>query len=362
LNINVVRLTGAKMPYKERIKKIAANFPGIMDPDRLELLNTQLIGLQKMGFDKIVDNFLSNKNQYTIRPFLFEIYLCRWFLSQNEIKGVVYEPDDMAKPPEFVFNIYDKSFQIEAKVVTQLINETVKKKLVSQINRRICSKTNNVFEIWLSENIEPKEVNEIVDWICNECVSLTIGNKKELIIEGETVAWIKAIYESNSGGKVGIEHFLGTAGGLAHKIDTTNIKEKILSKIKKSNSKFKSRLGEDIYRFIFMTCDPGIFLSKETFQEALYGREAVISYRDKDGKMQYREILQDDGIWSKKIYTNIDIIFFIKPGTDLLEDTFDPFIFPNPHNAEKIRKTPGPFDKMKMHLPPTMLGQSIFGY
>jgi hypothetical protein len=251
------------VPYKERIKKVAANFPGIMDSDRLELLNTQLIRLQKRGFTKIVDNFLSNKNQYTISPFLFEIYLCRWFLSQYKIKGIVYEPDDMARPPEFVFNIDDKSFQIEAKVITQLINETVKKKLVSQINRRISSKTKIVFEIWLSENIELKDINKIVDWICDERVSLTIGNKKELFIEEETVAWIKAIYERNSGGKVGIEHVLGTANGLAQQIDTTNIKEKIHSKIKKSNSKFKSRLGDekshkfaqDLCRYLFQFID-----------------------------------------------------------------------------------------------------------
>jgi hypothetical protein len=37
-----------------------------------------------------------------------------------------------------------------------------------------------------------------------------------------------------------------------------------------------------------MTCDSNIFLSKETFQEALYGSEAVVSHRDKDGKMQFK--------------------------------------------------------------------------
>jgi len=350
------------MPYKERIKGVAANFPGLLDSNRLDLLNSQLIDLQKKGYIKLVENFLSNKNQYTIRPFLFEIYLCRWLLSQNKIRGLVYEPDDMASPPEFVFNIDDKSFQIEAKVITQLINETVKKKLVSQINRRISSKTNNVFEIWLSENIEPKDINKIVDWIADESVSLNIGDKKEFIIDKETLAWIKAIYESNSGGSVGIEHFLGKADGLAQQIDTMNIKEKILSKIKKSNDKFKLRCGEDIYSFIFITCDSNIFLSKETFQEALYGSEAVISYQDIAGKIQFKEILQDNGIWSKKAYTNIDIVFFIKSGTDFLKNTFEPFVFPNPHNAKKIRKTPEPFGNMKIHLPPTMLGQSIFGY
>jgi len=117
------------MAYKERIKNVAANFPGLLDSDRLDLLNLQLIDLQKKGYSKLVENFLSNKNQYTIRPFLFEIYLCRWLLSQNKIRDVVYEPDDMTNPPEFVFNIDGMSFQIEAKVITQLINETVRKKL-----------------------------------------------------------------------------------------------------------------------------------------------------------------------------------------------------------------------------------------
>ncbi len=350
------------MPYKEKIKKVAANFPGLLDSNRIDLLNLQLIDLQKKGFSKLADNFLSNKNQYTIRPFLFEIYICRWLLSQNKCRNIVYEPDDIAKPPEFVFNINDKSFQIEAKVITQLINETVKKKLVSQINRRISTKTNNVFEIWLSENIEPKDINKIVDWIVDECVSLSVGNKRQCIIEDETLAWIKAIYKSNSGGSVGIEHFLGTADGLAQQIDTTNIKENILSKIKKSNNKFKLRCGEDIYNFVFITCDTSIFLSKETFQEALYGSEAVISYQDKNGEMQFKEILQDNGIWSKETYTNIDIIMFIKPGTDFLDNDFDPLVFPNPYKSEKLRKIPDPFNTMRTHLPPTLLGQSIFGY
>lgn len=210
------------MPFKEKIRKVAANFPGILDSGRLELLNTQLIDLQKKGFIKLVENFLSSKNQYTIRPFLLELYICRWLLSQNKIKGVLYEPDCMAKPPEFVFNINDKSFQIEAKVITQFINETVKKKIVSQIHRRISSKTNSVFEIWLSENIELIDVNNIVDWIVTESESLKIGNKRRLIIEEETVAWIKPIDDRTSGGKVGIERTLCTADGMAQPMNITN--------------------------------------------------------------------------------------------------------------------------------------------
>jgi hypothetical protein len=350
------------MTYKKRIKNVAANFPGLLETNRIDLLNSQLINLQTQGYDNLVENFLSNKNQYTIRPFLFEIYLCRWLLSQNEIRNVVYEPDDIEKPPEFIFDIDEKSFQIEAKVITQLINENVKKKLVSQINRRISSKTKNVIELWLSENIDLKDINKIVDWIADGCVSLKIGNKRKLISEEETLAWIKAIYESKNGGIVGIENLLGTADGLAQQIDKRNIKEKILSKIKKSNKKFKSRCGEDIYNFIFITCESSIFLSKETLQESLYGSEAVISYHDKSGEIKYKEVLQDNGIWSKETYTNIDIIFFIKPCTDFLGDEFDPLVFLNPYKIEKLQKIPDPFSNMRFHLPATLLGQSIFGY
>ena len=58
----------------------------------------------------------------------------------------------------------------------------------------------------------------------------------------------------------------------------------------------------------------------------------------------------------------IDIIVFVKPGTDFLKDDFDPYVFLNPHNFKKLRAIPEPFNSMKMHLPPTMLGQSIYGY
>jgi hypothetical protein len=132
--------------------------------------------------------------------------------------------------------------------------------------------------------------------------------------------------------------------------------------MKKANSKFKLQPGKDIYNLVFITCDSNIFLTKDTFQEALYGTEAIIPYPDKNGEFQLKEVLQENGIWSKEIYTNIDVIMFIKPETDLLETNFDPLIFPNPYAREKLQKIPDPFRAMKTHLPPTMLGQSIFGY
>ncbi|MHA2218631.1 MAG: hypothetical protein ACXACY_22130 [Candidatus Hodarchaeales archaeon] len=333
-----------------------------MESRRLNLLDSHLGDLEKHGFIKLVGNFLSDKNQYTIRPFLFEIYICRWLLSQESFQDIVYEPDDMEKPPEFVFRINDQIFQIEAKVISQLINETVKKKLVSQINRQISSKTNNVIEIWLSEGIEPKDINRIVDWIVVESVSLDIGDKKVFTKEGETYAWIKTISKSKTGGIVVIEHFVGKADGDLQEIDTENIKDKILAKIKKANKKFRHRSGENIYNFLFVTCDSNIFLTKETFQEALYGSEAIVSYQDTNGEYQTKEVLQGNGIWSGENYTNIDLIVFIKSGTDFLEDVFDPYVFPNPFKIKKLKKIYEPFYSMKTHLPPTMLGQSIFGY
>lgn len=350
------------MPFKNEIKKLASNFPGLLDPYRLDFFNNQLIELRKQGFNKLVKNILSNKNQYTLTPFIFEFYICRWLISQYICKDLVYEPDDQQYPPEFRFSIGDHLFQIEAKVITQLVNEEVKKKLVRQINRQISSKTNNVIEIWLSEDVDQKEINSIVDWISDESVRLIVGEKKEYTSDDEVLAWIKVIYESSSSGGVGMEHVLGTHDEEMQKIDTDKIRQKIRSKIKKANTKFKLCSGEEIFNLVFITCDSRIFLSKETFQEALYGSEAVVSYQNENDEIKFKEILQDNGIWSKKVYTNIDLIFFIKPGVDFLGDKFDPYVFPNPYNIEKLRKIPKPFHSMKTHLPPTMLGQSIYGF
>ena len=350
------------MPFKNEIKKLATNFPGLLDPYRLVLFNNQLIELKKQGFNKLVENILSNEDQYTLTPFLFELYICRWLILLDICKDLLYEPDDQQYPPEFRFSIGDQLFQIEAKVITQLVNEEVKKKLVRQINRQISSKTKNVIEIWLSEDIDQKEINSIVDWISDESVRLIVGEKKEYTSGDEVLAWIRAIYESSSSGGVGIEHVLGTHDEEMQKIDTDIIRQKIRSKIKKASNKFKSCSEEGIYNLVFITCDSRIFLSKETFQEALYGSEAVVSYQNENGEIKFKEILQDNGIWSKKVYTNIDIIFFIKPGVDFIGDKFDPYVFPNPHNIEKLRKIPKPFHPMKAHLPPTMLGKSIYGF
>jgi len=119
------------------------------------------------------------------------------------------------------------------------------------------------------------------------------------------------------------------------------------------------KASENISNFLFVTCEANIFLIKETFQEALYGSEAVISYSDKNGNIQWKEILEDNGIWSKEIYSNVDIVFFIKSETNLLEDAFHPYIFPNPNKFEKLRRLYKPFSTMRVHLPPTMLGKTF---
>jgi hypothetical protein len=117
------------MPFKNEIKNLATNFPGLLDPYRLDLFNNELIELKKQGFNKLVEHILSNKYQYTLTPSLFELYICRWLISLDICKDLLYEPDDQQYPPDFRFSIGDHLFQIEAKVITQLVNEEVKKKL-----------------------------------------------------------------------------------------------------------------------------------------------------------------------------------------------------------------------------------------
>ena len=167
------------MPFKEKILVVAKEFPGITEPERLNILNSQLLDLKDKGFNNLINNFLSAVNPYTLIPFIFEIYICRWLHSIRDGKNIFYEPIGYSKPPDFFLQISDIKFQIEAKAITQITNETIKKKIVKQINNRIGPKTRNLIEIWLSENIEVKKLNSIVDWITKETITMNLGEKRE---------------------------------------------------------------------------------------------------------------------------------------------------------------------------------------
>ncbi len=194
------------MPYKEKIRRVAKDFPGLVESERLEILNRQLVELKEMGFNNLISNFLFNHNLYTLAPFLFEIYICRWIYTFKDVTGVFYEPPINSKPLDFIFRINDATFHIEVKTITQIINETIKKKIVKQINTRMASKTSNIVEIWLSEDIEPKGINQVVDWITKQAVKIAMGEKKEYVIDEEVLAWIKVIRQSEKHGSVGVEN------------------------------------------------------------------------------------------------------------------------------------------------------------
>jgi hypothetical protein len=121
--------------------------------------------------------------------------------------------------------------------------------------------------------------------------------------------------------------------------------------MKKSNNKFRQRCDEDNYNLIFVTCDSSIFLNKHTFITALYGSEAVNIYKNENGENKSKVTFMDNGIWGKKVYTNIDIILFIESGIDFLRNDFDPYVFLNPHNITKLKRIPEPFYSMKCICP-----------
>jgi hypothetical protein len=221
------------MPYRDRIKQISAGFPGILE--RVDFLNSQLKDLADKGFEKLVENFLSNRNVYTLRPFLFEIFICRWILSFGCATDIEYEPNDITAQPDFRFKIDGKLFHIEVKTLMQVQNEIVKKKIVMQINERISSLTSNVIEIWLSENLEQKELNHAVDWISSKAIELKKGEKDSLINNDDCYAWVSIIGVSKGEGYIGIEHIGGTQDELLSKINTDRIRGQFRQKIKQAN-------------------------------------------------------------------------------------------------------------------------------
>jgi hypothetical protein len=232
----------------------------------------------------------------------------------------------------------------------QVQNEITKKKIVRQINDRISSLTSNVIEIWLSENLEQKELNDAVDWISSKAIELKKGEKDSYMNDDDCYAWVRILDVSRGKGCIGVEHIGGTHDGLLSEVNSDRIREQFRQKIKQANKQFPL-CNDDTFNFIVMTYDFNILLSFDTLQEVMYGTEEIFDHCDQAQNWHLYEHLKDNGIWSKRVFTSTDILFVFKSGIDMLENIFEPYVFVNPHNSPKVRTIPEPFKSMKCDIP-----------
>lgn len=335
------------MSYIKRIEEMSKDFPGVCE--RASVLNDQLSELSECGLDKLVRNFLSNKNEYTLRPFLFEVFLARWFRSQGSITDLQYEPDGFRSPPDFSFKINNCIFYLQAKVLVQISNEQVKKKIIRQINSRISDLTKNVLEVWLSEDIDTKALNPIVDWITEKATTLSVGEKEVYSHDGEILAWVKVPCLSSAKGYVGIEHIGKSYDGLVRQTNIEAIRNKVRDKIKQANKNLPDS-DDRTFNLLALNNDFSMLLSLESIQDVLYGTKEIIGGYDKQGDDVFYERLAENGIWSRRVFSNIDLVLYYDSGADLLGKPPDPYLFINPFNTEKIRTITEPFYSMKVRI------------
>lgn len=336
------------MPYVKRIEEMSKDFLGVFE--RASVLNAQLLELSDSGLDKLVRNFLSNEGEYTLRPFLFEVFLARWLRSLSSVTDLQYEPDSFRSPPDFSFRIDNVLFYLQAKVLVQISNEQVKKKIIRQINSRISGRTKNVLEVWLSEDIDVKTLNSVVDWIADKATRLSVGEKAVYSQDNEILAWVKVPCLSSEEGYVGIEHLGQSHDGLICRTNIEAIRNRIRDKIKQAN---RNLPDSDNYTFnvLALNSDSSMLLSLRSIQDVLYGTEEIIGSCDEQGDGVFYQRLAENGIWSKRVFTNIDLVLYHDSGVDLLGDTPDPYMFINPFNVEKIRTIREPFCSMKARIP-----------
>ena len=336
------------MPYVKRIEEMSKDFPGVFE--RASVLNAQLLELSEAGLDKLVRNVLSNKGEYTLRPFLFEVFLARWLRSQGGITDLQYEPDGFRSSPDFSFKIDNRLFYLQAKVFVQISNEQIKKKIVRQINSRISGTTKNVLEIWLSEDIDVKVLNSVVDWIADKATRLSVGEKVVYSHDDEILAWVKVPCLSSKEGYVGIEHLGESHDGLVSQTNVEAIRNRVRDKIKQANKNLPD-FDNGAFNLLALTNDFSMLLSLESIQEVLYGTEEIIGGSDERGDAVFYERLAENGIWSRRVFTSVDLILYYDSGVDLLGEPPDPYLFINPFNTEKVRAITEPFYSMKARIP-----------
>jgi hypothetical protein len=246
---------------------------------------------------------------------------------------------------------------MQAKVLLQISNEQVKKKIMRQINSRISGFTKNVLEVWLSEDIDVKVLNSVVDWIADKATRFSVGEKDVYSHDGVILAWVKVLCLGSKEGYVGIEHLGKSHDGLICQTNLEAMRNRMRDKIKQANKNLPDS-DNSTFNLLALTNDLSMLLSLESIQEALYGTEEMIEVCGERGDVVFYQRLAENGIWSKRVFTNIDLVLYYDSGVDLLGDTPDPYLFINPFNSEKIRTITEPFYSMKARIPHLYYGPS----
>ncbi len=330
-------------------------YPGIVEePHRIETLNDILNDLDALGFSKLVQNFCTQPDPEKARDFLFEIWLCRMLLRNQDVQDLQYEPPDSKNPPDFRFLLHGVGFDLQVKRLHNVTNELTKLLFERECQRLSAMPKPWFINFWVSDHFTPQHLNPFFTYLKRSIDQFSPVTTLDTLLGEPQYSWEQdgttlirfsfTVKRSSTEPGIfpGVIVLIGTENSSIQSINTATFRRSVERLLKKSRASLKRPVSPTQANPLVMQSVHFLFADKK-MPDTLYGDEHGGWHRERGIEM-FRE---PNGLFRPNKFSNICGLILVPSKVWFFSERFEGDYFPHPSHILPIRRTKSPGEPNK---------------
>jgi hypothetical protein len=222
----------------------------VEDPDRIESLNIILNELEALGFDKLVQNFSTQRDPERASDILFEISIGQLLRRNLDIQDLQYEPRGGAHPPDFRFQLRGISFDLQVKQLHNTKNEMTKRLFERECRRHLSRLAKPWFiNFWVADHFTRQHLNPFFAYLKGSLDQFSPATTHDSMLgepqyrweqDGRTLVQFSFTEKRRKEPGIfpGVIHVMATESGFMAPIDTSAMRKGVERLLRKAHPSF----------------------------------------------------------------------------------------------------------------------------
>lgn len=351
------------MNYQSVIIENLSKFPGIINhPDRVKEINNILIILEEKGFKKLVANFCNQEDSDRAYDILFEMWICRVLLTNQNIKNLQYEPSDSIHPPDFRFEINQTYFDIQVKRLHNVYNEISKRLFQRECKRRLSKITKSWFiNYGISKKFKREHLNPFFQYLKKNINHFVAVPSLSETLKTRPYYWpndndklvsFSFSEKQKQNNKISIGIIFNNVGGLqVEYVPVEPIRQSVRRILKKAKLSLTKEITSRQSNIIIMKTASELWFDEDTMLDVLYGDDCTELTLMPDGSEKIKDIRANNGLLRSDTFSTVCGLIFVPNEAHLNDIDFKGFYFPHPLHLKTIEAHPKIFNSLKFCCP-----------
>jgi hypothetical protein len=330
-------------------------YRGIVEnQDRIEALNNILNELDALGFDKLLQNFSTQRDPERASDILFEISMCQLLRRNPDVQHLQYEPPREMHPPDFRFLLQGVGFDLQVKQLHNTKNELTKRLFERECRRHLSRLPKPWFiNFWVADHFTRQHLNQFFAYLKRSLDQFSPVTTHNSVLgesqycweqDGRTLVQFSFVEKQSQEPGIfpGVIYVMATENGLMASIDTGAFRKGVERLLRKSRPSLIRPASSTQANLLVMQAQNILFADK-TMPDALYGTEHF-GVRKKTGRVEC--FRAPNGLFHPGQFSNICGLILVHPEVWCFSEHFRGDYFPNPAHLRHIQYHPKPFEEM----------------